>query len=99
MVECFAVGCGSTVAGLLLAMALRMGVPEEMGAEYWMDTSELLLFLPWVMVLHNLLPTGWLFWAGCGLAVRTGQRAYLWLIALCGAAAGVLTPMMFYIDG
>ncbi|MCA9174843.1 MAG: hypothetical protein KDB14_10210 [Planctomycetales bacterium] len=83
--EC--VGLGFCVSALFAVIADRSTAVGELGS--------LVFMMPIGMIVHQLLPTGWLFWVGCGMTVRKHDRRWLWLVAASSAVFGATWPQLF----
>jgi len=59
----------------------------------WLGMIELI----WVgFLIHQLAPTGWLFWVGCGLGVWKKQRRFFALSILAAVVFGWSWPWTYF---
>jgi predicted lysophospholipase L1 biosynthesis ABC-type transport system permease subunit len=60
------------------------------------DVFTMLELIWFGMLLHFLLPTGWIFWAGLGFALRFRNRWYYAASIISSGILGVMWPRTFW---
>ena len=62
----------------------------------WQDLFSIAISLPVALIVHALLPTGWIFWCGFAFALKRRNRWLYFASGVPSLVAGWLWPMGFW---